>query len=293
MRPDRIDEIAAEVGGKVATFPHAAQLALFHSLTDACREAAAVDAKGTDATVDWFGTPVKAYVGDHIDCVAVLGRVLGATPEPHATTFRVTFEDLPPPKWSVPAGWTVDDDAHLLLGVWRHGMGHWAAMAGDGELDLADKLAQAAQEKHAKEAANAPGLEHLPRGTHLETRAQGLLRKLRDREDGRPVRARVRSASRSVTPGVAAGVPTPPAPAAAPAPPAAPAADPAGPMGKPCSPPALAPAAPPSVAPPLPPPPATNGSAAPKREREEEGAAVNGDANGGDKRAKVEDNGAV
>ena len=281
MRPDRIDEVAAEVGGKVATFPRAAQLALFHSLTDACREAAAVDPKGTDATVDWFGTPVKAYVGDHIDCVAVLCRVLAATPHPHATTFRVTFEDLPPPKWGVPAGWTTDDDAHLLLGVWRHGMGHWAAMAGDGELDLADKLAQAAQEKHAKEAANAPGLEHLPRGTHLETRAQGLLRRLRDREAGRPVRACVRSASRSATPGVA-GVA-----AAAPAPPAA--AD-AGPMGKPCSPPALAPIAPPPVAPP--PPPATNGSAAPKREREE-GAAVNGDANGGDKRAKVEENGAV
>ena len=72
----------------------------------------------------------------------------------------------------------------LLIGIWRHGMQRWAAIADDERLGLREKLAQAAQEKLAKEPHNAPGLEHLPRGTHLETRVAGLLKRM--------VRARAR-----------------------------------------------------------------------------------------------------
>ena len=66
----------------------------------------------------------------------------------------------------------------LLIGIWRHGMQRWAAIANDERLNLKEKLAQAAQEKLAKEPHNAPGLEHLPRGTHLETRVAGLLKRM-------------------------------------------------------------------------------------------------------------------
>lgn len=96
--------------------------------------------------------------------------------------FRVDFigdeVDCPLPKWAAGAGWTTRDDAMLLIGVWRHGMQRWAAIANDERLGLKEKLAQAAQEKLAKEPHNAPGLEHLPRGTHLETRVAGLLKRM-------------------------------------------------------------------------------------------------------------------
>ena len=121
----------------------------------------------------------------------------------HVAQFKAEFDDLPDPKWAPAARWTRGDDSRFMVGVWRHGLGRWAAMAADAELGLGEKLAQAAQERHQKEAANAPGLEHLPRGTHLETRALGLLRKLRHTIEGGPAptgRARGRSASRTPTP---------------------------------------------------------------------------------------------
>lgn len=152
----------------------------------------------------------QVYVGDVIDCVAVLGRALAPLTD-HLAQFKAEFDDLPDPKWAPPARWTRADDARLLVGVWRHGLGRWAAMAGDAGLGLGDKLAQAAQERHQKEAANAPGLEHLPRGTHLETRALGLLRRLRHAVEGGPPPGRTRGRSKSRTP-TPAREPAPPPP---------------------------------------------------------------------------------
>ena len=58
LRADRLADVARDVGGGFAEkYTHAQQAALFDRLKTACAEAAA--AGGAEATLDWFGCPVK------------------------------------------------------------------------------------------------------------------------------------------------------------------------------------------------------------------------------------------
>ncbi|XP_064422060.1 chromodomain-helicase-DNA-binding protein 2 isoform X2 [Latimeria chalumnae] len=62
--------------------------------------------------------------------------------------------------------WEVDDDSHLLLGVYEHGYGNWEQMKTDPDLKLTDKVLPSESEKK-------------PQAKHLQTRADYLLKVLK------------------------------------------------------------------------------------------------------------------
>lgn len=106
--------------------------------------------------------------------------------------------------WSVP--WHAADDAHLLLGCYRYGLGAWDQMEQDAELDFAGKFyledkekgvkkgdgptskKDASPEQEAKEDSKDAGgsgsrSKPIPSGVHLMRRADYLLKVLRDHDD--------------------------------------------------------------------------------------------------------------
>ncbi|RKP23044.1 P-loop containing nucleoside triphosphate hydrolase protein, partial [Syncephalis pseudoplumigaleata] len=72
--------------------------------------------------------------------------------------------------WSV--AWTPRDDACLLVGIHRHGFGAWERIRDDKELQLDKKI--------FGDERNAQGERRTPGSTHLQRRADNLLRLLRD-----------------------------------------------------------------------------------------------------------------
>ncbi len=85
--------------------------------------------------------------------------------------------------------WTGRDDALLLLGVWRHGLGHWDLIAADPELKplLGDKIRPAAEgggrgkgergddgEAEGKEEAAGGGGGGVPKGAARAGRLASL-----------------------------------------------------------------------------------------------------------------------
>lgn len=92
--------------------------------------------------------------------------------------------------WSLPldnikktSGWTCDwsdeDDAHLLVGVWKYGHGNWEPIREDPALGLADKLFL----EDAKTKPAEGSKPRLPNAIHLVRRADYLLHSLRELDE--------------------------------------------------------------------------------------------------------------
>ncbi|GIL73203.1 hypothetical protein Vretifemale_3383 [Volvox reticuliferus] len=184
-RQERLADVASEVGRSLEESTPGQRLSLWHTLIDGCKAAVQrtteelkEDAK--DAILDFFGVSVKAAellaVCSHL---RLLAKKVAAAREPAAQNFRLdATSQLSVPKWGKAINWTSREDALLLLGVHLHGMGHWDKVAFDEALrpHLADKLAGAVGGSAARE--DAAGKDGLPKASHLETRALGLLRKM-------------------------------------------------------------------------------------------------------------------
>lgn len=69
--------------------------------------------------------------------------------------------------WSTPS-WSIIDDAHLLVGVHRHGFGEWEAVLADEELALAQ----------AKKAYESEDPKALPKALHLGRRVEYIVNAL-------------------------------------------------------------------------------------------------------------------
>lgn len=75
------------------------------------------------------------------------------------TNYRLPFEQLKPTmNWSVE--WTPEDDAHLLVGLYKYGFSSWDRMAQDDSLALKDKMFL---EEKKGEKTGIPGSIHLVR----------------------------------------------------------------------------------------------------------------------------------
>ncbi|CAK9238133.1 unnamed protein product [Sphagnum jensenii] len=164
----RIKLIAKEAGGAVAGTTSSAQKQLWKTLVNGCNEAvhmAGPDSKA--AVLDFFGVPVKAQeVLGRVKELMLLGKRLKRFSDP-VNQFRLRSHPRNP-SWSKACGWSQVDDARLLLGVYYHGLGNWEKIRTDERLLLDDKIAP---------AGTSAGETSLPRPTHLEARANALLRK--------------------------------------------------------------------------------------------------------------------
>ncbi|EDV27041.1 uncharacterized protein TRIADDRAFT_54568 [Trichoplax adhaerens] len=69
--------------------------------------------------------------------------------------------------------WDSHDDAMLLVGIFRHGIGNWESIKEDPELGLSDKILQSGNSK--------------PQGKHLQTRTEYLLKLLKHSERNKTV----------------------------------------------------------------------------------------------------------
>ncbi|WRT70120.1 uncharacterized protein IL334_007114 [Kwoniella shivajii] len=101
------------------------------------------------------------------------------------STYSIPYDSLKPTmNWTV--DWNANDDAHLLLGIWRHGFGSWEPISQDPELDLKDKifLEDPKSSKTAEPNAPKPGI---PGPIHLVRRGDYLCGLIREYEENRRV----------------------------------------------------------------------------------------------------------
>jgi len=188
--PGRMDDIVAESGPHVAEHLDSGEhMALYAALLDGCRGAvkAAEEAKQStaeeapaenkpekkpDPQLDFFGVPVKAAdLLTIVDKLDMLHKKLAVYKDRPGQYRLETASQLTAPKWGSAIGWTPRDDAMLLMGVHLHGLGSFEKIANDPGLGLEEKLG-------AKKPEAGGGDSKLPKGSHLETRALGLLKKM-------------------------------------------------------------------------------------------------------------------
>jgi len=112
--------------------------------------------------------------------------------------WTVPLDSLKPTHgWASP--WYAQDDAMLLVGIWRYGFGAWEQMEADEELGLKNKVfLEEGKRKHieaAKEAAKEGGEEGekakeksklIPNAIHLVRRGDYLLNALREQGEFKP-----------------------------------------------------------------------------------------------------------
>ncbi|XP_009761006.1 protein CHROMATIN REMODELING 5 [Nicotiana sylvestris] len=162
----QIGLISAEVGGAVEAAPTDAQVELFDSLIDGCREAVkgeVVDPKGP--LLDFFGVPVKAdELLGRVEELQLLAKRICRYEDP-VSQFRA-LSYLKPATWSKGCGWNQKDDARLLLGIHYHGFGNWEKIRLDEKLGLMKKIAPVELQHHET---------FLPRAPQLKERASQLL----------------------------------------------------------------------------------------------------------------------
>lgn len=162
----QIDLISSEVGGAVEAAPTEAQVELFDSLIDGCREAVkgeVVDPKGP--LLDFFGVPVKAdELLARVEELQLLAKRISRYADP-VSQFRA-LAYLKPATWSKGCGWNQKDDARLLLGIHYHGFGNWEKIRLDEKLGLMKKIAPVELQHHET---------FLPRAPQLKERASQLL----------------------------------------------------------------------------------------------------------------------
>ncbi|RSH91369.1 hypothetical protein EHS25_009668 [Saitozyma podzolica] len=94
--------------------------------------------------------------------------------------YTIPYDSLKPTmNWSV--DWTAEDDAHLLVGLWRHGFGSWELIAQDESLNLADKIFL-----EDPKAKTEPGVKPgIPGPIHLVRRGDYLCGLIREYEENR------------------------------------------------------------------------------------------------------------
>lgn len=163
---NQIALIASEVGGSFSAAPSEAQIELFNSLIDGCREAVNmgnIDPKGP--LLDFFGVSVKANdLLTRVQALQLLAKRINHYTDP-IRQFRV-LTYLKPSNWSKGCGWNQIDDARLLLGIYYHGFGNWEKIRLDGSLGLTKKIAPVELQHHET---------FLPRAPNLRDRATALL----------------------------------------------------------------------------------------------------------------------
>ena len=197
----KMDDIIKDTGGLVASTSPEAVNALFHGLIRGCEKALDMQSKAPltgsqtkkqsqvkgrqgsrsasghtkepEAHLDFFGIDVRAG-----ELLAILRQM--ALLESKASTsigpdgrLRLTFAERPAATgWMKSCGWTPEEDAALLLGALKYGIGSWDKIAEDKELRLWDKLIVATGKE-------SPELHpELPKNSHLETRVLGILRQI-------------------------------------------------------------------------------------------------------------------
>lgn len=197
----RLDAIAEETGGEVAAASTAARRALWYGLLRGCERAvekhaatlpsagvkeestgggdaappaanqAGSKASQSDSKLDFFGFEVRSneILGFNRQMNLLENKVAGL--QDPARRLRLSMAERPAPTaWMRACGWIQDDDTALLVGVYRYGIGAWDKMADDPDLRLSDKLAAASNRDTTR--------PELPKSSHLETRALGLLRQI-------------------------------------------------------------------------------------------------------------------
>ncbi|KAI9634188.1 putative Chromodomain helicase [Dioszegia hungarica] len=96
--------------------------------------------------------------------------------------YRIPVDSLKPTtNWSV--DWTAEDDAHLLIGIWRHGFASWELMHVDPSLELAEKIF-VDEPKGVKPEPGAPK-PPTPGPIHLVRRGDYLCGLIREHEETR------------------------------------------------------------------------------------------------------------
>ncbi|PHU01785.1 Protein CHROMATIN REMODELING 5 [Capsicum chinense] len=164
----QIDLMSSEVGGAVEAAPTEAQIELFDSLIDGCREAVkgeVVDPKGP--LLDFFGVPVKAdELLARVEELQLLAKRISRYEDPVLQFHTLAY--LKPSTWSKGCGWNPKDDARLLLGIHYHGFGNWEKIRLDQKLGLTKKIAPVELQHHET---------FLPRAPQLKERASQLLQK--------------------------------------------------------------------------------------------------------------------
>ncbi|KAJ8560890.1 hypothetical protein K7X08_027080 [Anisodus acutangulus] len=162
----QINLISLDVGGAVQAAPTEAQVELFDSLIDGCREAVkgeVVDPKGP--LLDFFGVPVKAdELLGRVEELQLLAKRISRYEDP-VSQFRA-LAYLKPATWSKGCGWNQKDDARLLLGIHYHGFGNWEDIRLDEKLGIMKKIAPVQLQHHET---------FLPRAPQLKERASQLL----------------------------------------------------------------------------------------------------------------------
>ncbi|KDD76188.1 hypothetical protein H632_c322p2, partial [Helicosporidium sp. ATCC 50920] len=179
LSPNRLSAIADEAGGKIRGCSAPALLRLYEELLRGCQEAAdQVQARGgnaADARLDWFGSEVRCQelVGLCAGMARLEAKLRQAESSGNAGGFALGPREMPAPtQWMRGCGWGPPQDAALVLGVHLHGLGHWERLAEDPTLGLGGFLAAAVA------GGNEAEVPSLPKPSHLETRAQALLRQL-------------------------------------------------------------------------------------------------------------------
>lgn len=104
------------------------------------------------------------------------------------TQFRLRRQ-IKPPAYGVP--WKSKDDAMLLVGAYRHGVGNWALIANDSDLHLGNKI--------SVPGTTGNDIKGAPDSTKLARRVTALLRELADEE----MRSSQKKLSRRPAPGKA------------------------------------------------------------------------------------------
>ncbi|KAK6909295.1 hypothetical protein I203_103312 [Kwoniella mangroviensis CBS 8507] len=97
--------------------------------------------------------------------------------------YQIPYDSLKPTmNWTVE--WSIQDDAHLLVGIWRHGFGSWETISQDPELGLKDKIFLEDPKSVKATDPNAPK-PGIPGPIHLVRRGDYLCGLIREYEENR------------------------------------------------------------------------------------------------------------
>ncbi|XP_062994217.1 chromodomain-helicase-DNA-binding protein 2-like [Elgaria multicarinata webbii] len=117
--------------------------------------------KGPTIKISGVQVNVKAIM-QHEEEFAVLNQTIPTDPEERAR-FCLTFRTKAA---HFDVDWGVEDDSHLLLGIYEHGYGNWELIKSDPELKLTNKILPIETDKK-------------PQGKQLQTRVDYLLKLLK------------------------------------------------------------------------------------------------------------------
>ena len=181
----KLDTIAAEAGGALPSAGRRALLALWHGFFRGLEKACSMsndDEKGTTSTMTFFGANVKAHeVLSFIRQMALLERRVKQAMEDGSGGLKLSPSERPgPTAWMKDCWWTPEDDAALLIGIYRYGLGGhgWDSIASDPELRLSHKLGGFIGKTGKEQQLDVSTPTPSPKASHLETRALGLLRRM-------------------------------------------------------------------------------------------------------------------